>query len=203
MTSDARSGLLPLLPWLRRLREVAVPASLPTLRLFSTLRDRIGAAPASTREQFHGAYPGGLAQHLASTAEAAQALTGALNATIPEASLILVSLLHDIGKIGDQDRPYYIPQTSDWHRNRGSIYEISQALTVMSVPDRSLWWCSRFQIPLTTEEWQAIRYINSIHGHDNLGRGEVAFHETDLLWVCASAKAWAIRVEKRRAQEAR
>ena len=36
--------------------------------------------------------------------------------------LVFAALHHDLGKVGDLEHDYYIPQDSDWHRkNRGEI----------------------------------------------------------------------------------
>ncbi len=95
-------------------------------------------APASTMLSLHNAFPGGLVDHLLRVASYAVKI----NETLPEGlkqtkeSVIRVSLLHGIGKVG-----LYTPCKSEWHiKNQGKMYEFNENLTSMTVGERSVYY---------------------------------------------------------------
>ena len=70
---------------------------------------------------------------------------GNLNFTTEE--VIFAALHHDLGKVGDMENDYYIPQESEWHRkNRGEIFTHNGALQYMTVTDRAIFLLNQFQI---------------------------------------------------------
>jgi hypothetical protein len=95
-------------------------------------------APASTMLSLHNAFPGGLVDHLLRVTSYAVKI----NETLPEGlkqtkeSIIRVSLLHGIGKVG-----LYTPCKSEWHiKNQGKMYEFNENLTSMTVGERSIYY---------------------------------------------------------------
>jgi hypothetical protein len=113
-------------------------------------------APASTMLSLHNAFPGGLVDHLLRVASYATKI----NETLPELlkqkkeSLIRISLLHGIGKVG-----LYKPNKSDWHiKNQGKMYEFNEELTSMSVGERSVYYMIIYKNGdmLSDIEYQAI-----------------------------------------------
>ena len=161
--------------------------------LLKAQKKRLLETPASTRADYHGAYPGGLLEQMVETIEAGFSVSRVLfDGAISAESILLVGVLHDIGKIGDEHRPYYV-DAPDWKHRNGTFYEVSVDLVAMSVADRSFQWAYRYGISLTPDEWQAIRYVNALHGPDACGRNDVAYRETKLLFVMATAKSFAVR----------
>jgi hypothetical protein len=130
------------------------------LKMLDVIGESLALAPASSKKQFHCAYPGGLVAHSIRVLTNAQALAKTFNAHVNRSALILASLFHDIGKIGHlvdgKIVDYYIPQTSQWHRERGEEYTINQSLPYMTVPHRSVWLMQEFGVKLSYEEWLAI-----------------------------------------------
>ena len=125
--------------------------------MFDTLSNSgMFEAPASTMLSLHNAFPGGLVDHLLRVASYATKI----NETLPESlkqkkeSLIRISLLHGIGKVG-----LYKPNKSDWHiKNQGKMYEFNEELTSMSVGERSVYYMIIYQNGemLNDIEYQAI-----------------------------------------------
>ena len=38
---------------------------------------------------------------------------------------------HDLGKVGDMEQDYYVPNPSEWHRiNQGKIYDFNKNLNL-------------------------------------------------------------------------
>lgn len=100
-------------------------------------------APASTMVSLHNAFKGGLVDHLLRVAKYAVKINEMLpgedsgsNMRQTKESVVKVSLLHGIGKVG-----LYKPCTSDWHiKNQGKMYEFNEDLTSMSVGERSIYY---------------------------------------------------------------
>jgi hypothetical protein len=85
-------------------------------------------------------------------------LNSAFEWNLPKDSLIIASMFHDLGKCGDMDNDYYIPQTDEWRRNKlGEIYTYNKDMQYMTIPDRSIFLCQHFGLKLTLNEMLAIR----------------------------------------------
>jgi putative nucleotidyltransferase with HDIG domain len=134
------------------------------LSLCEEVKDRLAASPASTRTDFVGAYPGGLVQHSLNVLKIAKDLNKVFGSKVDSDSLIITCLFHDIGKIGNQEFDFYIEQDSDWHRNRGMMYEINPKTKGIHVTQRSLWWLNGSGAPLSETEIAAISSLNHL-GH--------------------------------------
>jgi hypothetical protein len=121
--------------------------------------DKILSAPASNKADYHNCFPCGLLDHTLRVFVILRDIVDKYDPddSISRDSLIKVALLHDMGKIGDETNDYYVPQTSDWHRDTlGQFYQTSEDLMFMAVAHRSIYWAQRYNIPLTKEEFQAI-----------------------------------------------
>ena len=52
---------------------------------------------------------------------------------------------------------YYIPQESDWHRDKlGELYKYNKDMQYMSTPQRSVHMCQAFGLKLKTDEYLSI-----------------------------------------------
>lgn len=148
-------------------------------------------APASSKTSFHSAHKGGLLKHSIIVTETLLKLVKILDPNIDEESCIIVGLYHDCGKVGSYDEPYYIRETSSWHREKlGQMYVTNENLTHIDVPTRSLVYVSKF-VNLTDEEMQAIRYHDGQYVNENKS---VAHKETRLTRLLQFADQWAAGV---------
>lgn len=121
--------------------------------------DRIATAPAHDRNNRLSAAPGGLVRRALNTLAAARDLSkmpAFAEKEINAESIIIVSLLHDIGRIGDATGDYYLPQTSSWHIERGNLYTYNPEIKRMTHPHRGLCLIQSEGIVLTQDEWMAI-----------------------------------------------
>ena len=138
------------------------------LTLVDHLGERLALCPASSRKDYHHAIPGGLVDHSLRVLSNALKLTKAFNWDLPKDSLIIGCLLHDIGKIGDHEKDYYLPQDSDWHREKiGEMYKHNKELQYMTVPDRGVWLCQHFGLRLSQPEFMAILLNDGQYAEEN------------------------------------
>jgi len=142
--------------------------SAPALALVDHLGERLAMCPASSRKEYHAAFPGGLVDHSLRLLSNALKLCKTFNWEVPKDSLIIGCLLHDLGKVGDHKRDYYLPQDSDWHREKlGEMYKHNREILYMTVPDRGVWLCQHFGLKLTQDEWLAIKLNDGQYAEEN------------------------------------
>ena len=94
-------------------------------QMYDYFEERMMLAPASGKEHYHNCHVGGYVEHVLHITQLAlqiKQLWEKNDATIDftEEELVFAALHHDLGKVGDLDIDYYVPQESDWHRkNKG------------------------------------------------------------------------------------
>ena len=143
------------------------------LKMYDYFQDRMMLAPASAKGHFHNAMPGGYVEHVLHIVRHSLELkqlwekNGAkINFTDEE--LVFAALHHDLGKVGDLEHDYYIPQNSEWHRkNRGEIFKHNPALQYMKVPDRGLWLLQHFGVKVTNNEYIGIKLTDGLYDDAN------------------------------------
>lgn len=137
--------------------------------LLDHFSDRMPFTPASSRLEYHGAYPGGLVEHSLRVYAYAMRLRRAygLDGTVMQESVTLAALFHDLGKVGDISDDLYVPNQSSWHRERGVMYEHNRKIPYMSNTDRSLFLLMHFGIMLTADEFIAIRLNDGMYADEN------------------------------------
>lgn len=146
------------------------------------------AAPASTMENLHNAFEGGLVDHLLTVAKYAVLFNNALpeKDQVDQNSLLKVCLLHQIGKAN-----LYKPCTSKWHReNLGKMYEFNEDLVSMRVSERSVYYALSHGVKLTEEEYAAIVMF------DKVDDKQAEYHNTYLGDILKTANLFAIKSEK-------
>jgi|TARA_R110000824_G_scaffold207573_3_gene393038 hypothetical protein len=143
------------------------------LKFYGDFKERMMFAPASGKGAYHNAMPGGYVEHILhiinhslDIKELWEKNDGMINFTDEE--LVFAAMHHDLGKVGDLDNDYYIPQTSDWHRiNRGEIYTHNPDLQYMKVPDRGLWLLQHYGVKVTEKEYIGIKLTDGLYDEAN------------------------------------
>jgi len=142
------------------------------LKMYEVLGTRLVEAPASPRVHWHNAFPGGYLDHVLRVYDVSLRLAktfkefgGILDFTKQE--LAMATLHHDLGKLGDNDQPYYVDQDSDWHRKRGEYYKHNDQAQYMSVTDRALFLLQSYDVKLTRAEWLAIKLSDGLYDDGN------------------------------------
>lgn len=127
------------------------------LDMVDTLGERLATAPASSRKEYHNAFPGGLVEHSIHVLGNAMKIVKTFEWKVPKDSLIIGCLFHDLGKVGDLENDLYLPQTEEWRATKnGEFYMFNKNMTFMTVPLRGLFLCQHFGLRLTQDEMLAI-----------------------------------------------
>lgn len=168
--------------------------------LLSTGRRNIGDLCHSMRESgfytspcssaFHLSVLGGLAQHSLNVYETMIKLNKSLEAGLSDNSIIIVSLLHDLGKMGFAGKPNYVENIlKSGKRSDSKPYETNKELLGIPHEIASIQIASRF-IELTEDEVWSIMMHNGLYtptGYAVKGR------ETKLYLLLHTADMYASR----------
>lgn len=143
------------------------------ISFYESISERLVTAPASGNINHHNCFAGGYVDHVLNVVEAALKLFEvwkSSGATIDytREELVFAAINHDLGKVGDLDNDYYIPNPSEWHRkNQGKIYEHNKDLTYMRVADRSLFLLQQAGVGISKNEFLAIKLHDGLYVDDN------------------------------------
>lgn len=153
---------------MRSLLERLGDRSEAALGMVDALGERLALCPASGKRDYHNAFPGGLVDHSLRVLGNAMRLAGAFGWKIPKDSLIIACLFHDLGKVGDHESDYYIPQTDQWRVDKlGEEYTFNKDIQYMTVPDRGIFLCQHFGLKLKQDELLAIRLNDGQYAEEN------------------------------------
>lgn len=146
-------------------------------------------APASTK--YHGAVEGGLAAHSINVWRIATQITQTIMSDAEfENSIIITSILHDLGKVGQFGKPLYVDNVLKKGISEAQPYKTNPDLRTLPHEIVSCIEIERF-IQLTPEEQQAIAWHNGLYG---AFKYEIAGKETPLYMILHFADMWASRV---------
>ena len=168
--------------------------------------DEIGFFTAPCSGSYHLAKEGGLAEHSLNVykimrADAALKMPYSYRNKNHD-SIIICSLLHDVGKCGDYGKPNYVPNmikdgrptkadpVQKYKQSETKPYETNKDLSPIDHEIRSVKIVSKY-IDLTEDEELAILWHNGLYGNFKY---QIQNHETPLYLLLHSADMWASRV---------
>ncbi len=159
--------------------------------------DRAPMTPASSRLEYHGAYPGGLVDHSLRVLEYSLKLakTYGFDSALNKGSLVIGALFHDWGKVGSLEEDYYLDQDSQWHRERGMMYSHNDKIQYMTVPDRALFLMQHFGVKLSSDEYLSILLNDGAYAEENR---PYLMKEPTLAVIIHQADRMACQFEKGR-----
>ena len=145
------------------------------LKMYKHFEDRMCVAPASGTEHFHLCTPGGYVKHILNIVHYSKEFykvwkdNGAMVDDYTEEELVFAALHHDLGKVGDLEDDYYIPNDSEWHiKNQGKYYVNNPELQFMTPPDRGIWLLNQFGIKMTMMEMIGIKLTDGMYDDGNI-----------------------------------
>ena len=156
-----------------------------------------GFLTAPCSGSFHLAKEGGLLEHsinvLHNAEKMSAGLIGAKNLTKEfKNSIVICALLHDLGKMGQFEKPNYIPNIlKSGETSKTKPYTTNNDLLPVEHEIRSIVIASMF-IDLTEDEQFAILYHNGLYGQ--VGKYAIQGKETPLYMIIHWADMWASRV---------
>jgi len=152
-------------------------------------------APASTR--FHLNIERGLLLHSVGVAYNALRIRSELAPDIPDESVVIAALFHDLGKVGYPGKPYYLPNDVQWEiAKRNMTYKVNPEATTMNLAVRSLYLISN-RVELTEDEAQAIVAHDGIYPVSG-GVNNLDYHhkECRLQMIVHFADKWTAAVDE-------
>lgn len=140
---------------------------------YKTIEETLSMSPASSKLDNHNCFAGGYLDHIIRVTEGALIVEKVWdkfgqkkNYTTEE--LVFSAINHDLGKLGTNDQPFYIPNDSQWHvEKQGAVYKYNSNLTYMKIADRSLFALQQAGIPVTENEFIAIKIHDGLYEEAN------------------------------------
>ena len=176
--------------------------------LLNFYKDRevtLATSPASTRLSNHNCFAGGYVEHVNRVVEASLVMDKVWERfgqkkdyTIEE--LVFSAINHDLGKLGTNEEPFYIPNTSQWHmENQGVYFKYNPNIVHMRIADRSLFYLQQANIKISENEFLAIKLHDGLYEESNksyyITYSPEAEIKSNLPYVLHQADLMASRVE--------
>jgi hypothetical protein len=152
---------------------ISSPRKEQLLEYYKNIEDILILAPASSKEGYHNAFPGGYTDHVNRVVEASLYCWEIWNHfreinSFTKEELIFSAINHDLGKLGEGDNPGYLLNESEWHvKNQGAIYKNNTKLPFMLIPDRSIFNLIKARINISENEFLAIKLHDGLYEDSN------------------------------------
>ena len=172
---------------------------------YKNIEETLATAPASSKLSHHNCFPGGYLDHVLRVIEMALVVDRVWDKfnqkkdyTLEE--LVFSCINHDLGKLGTNDQPFYIPNDSDWHiKNQGAYYKINNKLVHMRIADRSLYYLQEAGIPVSETEFLTIKLHDGLYEEGNkpyyITFSEDVAIKSNLPYIVHQADLAASRIE--------
>jgi hypothetical protein len=167
---------------------------------YKSIEETLTMSPASSKASNHNCFAGGYLDHVIRVTEGALVLQKVWdkfgqNKSYTTEELVFSAINHDLGKLGTNDNPIYVPNDSQWHiEKQGAYYKYNTDVTYMRIADRSLFYLQQAGIPVTENEFIAIKIHDGLYEEanksyymsfspDNRLRSNLAYilHQADLM----------------------
>lgn len=175
------------------------------ISMYKDIEITLATSPASARASHHNCFAGGYVDHVNRVVEAALVIDRVWDKfnqkkdyTIEE--LVFSAINHDLGKLGTDAKPFYIPNDSEWHiKNQGAYFKYNNTITHMRIADRSLYTLQQSGITVTENEFLAIKLHDGLYEEANkpyyITFSSDTEIKTNLVYVLHQADLMAARVE--------
>jgi len=181
------------------------------LKMYEDMKDRFMMAPASAKEHYHNAMLGGYVDHINRVVDFSLKVKelweqGNCKMDFTDEELVFSAIHHDLGKVGDLENDYYIPQDNEWRRkNMGEIFTHNPKCEYMSVTDRAFFLLQHYNIPITKKEFIGIRLTDGMYEEANKSyliayKSEFQLRST-IQYILHQADMMAAQIEGRLTKE--
>jgi len=140
---------------------------------YKTIEETLSMSPASSKLDNHNCFAGGYLDHVIRVTEGALVIEKVWDKfgqkkDYTTEELVFSAINHDLGKLGTNEEPFYIPNDSQWHiEKQGALYKYNSKMTYMKVADRSLFCLQQAGIPVTENEFIAIKIHDGLYEEAN------------------------------------
>tara|TARA_R110000803_G_scaffold178951_1_gene241399 strand:- start:1732 stop:2550 length:819 start_codon:yes stop_codon:yes gene_type:complete len=150
--------------------------SQPIIDFHMEHEERFMMMPASSKDWFHSAFPGGYIDHVIRVVNNALKLysvwedAGGDMSTYTEEELVFAALFHDLGKMGlpGDNQHFYEPNDSQWHIDKlGMTYKCNTEIPAMKVPERSLFILQQLGVKTSVNEFLGIKLHDGLYDDSN------------------------------------
>lgn len=156
----------------------------------------VGSAPASSHKDGHCCFPGGLLVHTVNIIKISDQIHKEYfsNSSVTSDSVFFVAMWCSMGYVGMDKEPYFVDQNDQYYNNKlGYKYKKNDNLRFMLPQDRSLYWLNKYNIPVSEDEWCAIRnYAGPFH-KENFSYTSAY---SDLEYILMTSVLLATRTER-------
>jgi len=132
----------------------------------------LATSPASSKVTRHNCFAGGYLDHVINVTQAALVFHKvwtkfgqAQDYTLEE--LVFSAINHDLGKLGTNEEPFYIPNDVQWQLDKGIYYKYNTNIPHMRIADRSLFYLQNAGIPVSAKEFLAIKLHDGLYEEAN------------------------------------
>lgn len=173
---------------------------------YKSIEQTLVDSPASTKETHHNCFPGGYLDHVLRVTEMALVIDRVWdkfgqkkNYTLEE--LVFSCINHDLGKLGTNEEPFYIPNDSEWHiKNQGAHYKYNTKMIHMRYSDRSLFDLQKAGISMSQNEYLTIKLHDGLYEEGNkeyyITYSPDIEIKSNLPYIVHQADLAATRIEK-------
>ena len=175
-------------------------------KFYESIQQTLIDSPASTKESHHNCFPGGYLDHVNRVIEMALVLDRVWDKfnqkkTYTLEELVFSCINHDLGKLGSNEEPFYIPNDSEWHvKNQGAHYKYNTKISHMRYSDRSLFALQQAGISMTENEYLTIKLHDGLYEEANkdyyITYSPDADIRCNLPYIVHQADLAATRIEK-------
>jgi hypothetical protein len=143
------------------------------LEFYEKIEMNLATSPASSKISHHNCFAGGYVDHVNRVVEAALVMDKVWERfeqkkDYTTEELVFSAINHDLGKLGSDSEPMYIPNDSQWHiEKQGAYYKINPKLVHMRIADRSLYELQKAGIAVTENEFLAIKLHDGLYEDGN------------------------------------
>ena len=175
-------------------------------KMYQSLEEYLATSPASTRDAYHNAFPGGYLDHVLRVVEHSIILDKVWDRfgqkkDYTAENLVFSALNHDLGKLGYENKPFYIPSEEDWQIRKGIYFKYNPELVHMRIADRSLYMLQSFGIEVSENEYLAIKLHDGLYEEANkpyfMSSPEFSI-KSNLPFIIHQADLIATRIEQQK-----
>lgn len=154
--------------------------------------ERYMICPASSKKEHGCCFPGGLAYHNLHVLKWFNKFSSLHSEEVSKATMIKLSVLHDIGRLGSKQNDYYVRSGSNYYDEKGVYYHYVDLNPYQKLSDRAIFLAHEFNIPLTEEEYLSILLSDSYDKEHDSYR----YKEPKLALLLQNSVNWARSLEK-------